>query len=494
MKTLLAVVEVVLVVLVSLPCCLPQAIHPRQVAAKEDQSAYAKHSSSAPCLPEGKCQNKYGGFCFNSKTENPMCDGVLKEKGVCSNTRDPMCSCCINCLDNPCNPEGKGKKLKGESFCRKECMENEYSVSKCNLYCQCCVPCIPTKCMGRCVNHPDLCVGAKEYIEGVCTGNTCACCVTCEPDPDCKKSGGQCVASDEECPCGFQPSLSFGCNSGNINCKCCTPCPNSKLCSSGIEAGICVPNNFNCNGHDEYISDDACCQRTCSCCKTCQPDKLCEAENGNCYKKEIGCGPGMMASIQGKCTSDNCVCCIPEQCPKSCNCIAGPNPGRCVAEPYILKANEYLSGEKCIGPKCSCYKTCTPDEMCSTLKGICFNIKDGCDKGLTLSDKGSCNSKNCICCVKEQVSCEKTDACTYAHNIGRCEFDMEKCSSPYEYISDDTPCNGGKNCFCCKTCYSSRTCTNLNGNCYPKKAGCPKGLIMSEYNSCSTSCICCIPI
>lgn len=94
------------------------------------------------------------------------------------------------------------------------------------------------------------------------------------------------------------------------------------------------------------------------------------------------------------------------QCPNACNCTEGPNPGRCVAKPFTLEYNEYPSEEKCIGRKCSCYKTCTPDPLCSAVNGTCFLTSTGCARGLVRSEWGSCNSKNCICCVEGQVGQE----------------------------------------------------------------------------------------
>ncbi|KAK8406670.1 hypothetical protein O3P69_007324 [Scylla paramamosain] len=477
-KTLLLVLEVVLLVLVDLPCCLPEIIDPRAVAAKEDQSAYNKQRQVKRCSQQGDCRTKYGGFCFNILSDpNPVSETPRAIVGAASGVQANVASL------SPREKVGAEKNAgKTNSLC-----------PYCNPYCQCCQSCKPTHCKGRCVSHPDLCDEAKEYVEGVCEGklgSKCTCCVTCEPDIGCEKSGGQCVTADEECPCGFWPSPYFGCTNGSKKCKCCTPCPPSHTCLEGIETGRCVPDEPYCNGYDEYISDEACCQGRCSCCKTCQPDRACVTEQGNCYKKEIGCGPGMMASRKGKCTSDNCVCCIPEPCPNSCNCTEGPNPGRCVAKPFTVQYNEYPSEERCIGRKCSCYKTCMPDPLCSAVNGTCFTTSTGCARGLVPSKTGTCNSENCICCVERQCSLSKD--CAFGEESGRCENDKEMCSSPGEYISEEKLCEED-GCFCCKKCQPDTSCERVRGTCFGTREGCGPGFKKSEVGRCKNPehCVCC---
>ena len=69
-----------------------------------------------------------------------------------------------------------------------------------------------------------------------------------------------------------------------------------------------------------------------------------------------------------------------------------------------LQYNEYMIKDECIGNKCVCYKTCTPDALCTAVNGTCFAAKDGCADGLVESENGTCHNNNCLCCVPKPVS------------------------------------------------------------------------------------------
>lgn len=386
----------VLLVLVALPTCQAQ-------------------TADAECNPDSNCPSG-GGVCKLFSYEPAAEEHIIL--GNNCDLGDQLCLCIVNCDDatRTCTDGGT---------CKGSCDYTEYSTSfplsddpaVCSGFCLCCHSCIDTTqgwCDGRCVSNSDYCYGtewADDSAASGCVAGECVCCRECgAANQECINLGGICWRASEPCPCGFVDttlSATAGCDA-SPNCKCCVPC--IQTCMNGL----CVPTPNFCQGREFYTPTTSCCERpqnaltgiTCTYCMECQEGVSCSEECGVCVKRGAGCGPGRIKSSSGQCTDDaNCMCCKPDPCPDSCDCVAGDNPGVC-SPPRAVGCNEYVAAYDCMGSiDCTCYRTCTPQQSCSDAGGSCFSIQGGgCSTHLQEHTTAQCDEPSeCVCCVRKVV-------------------------------------------------------------------------------------------